>query len=196
VPQTEDHPIQLAVPGVQVSEPPLRRETLRDELDRAKSTFHALVSQSSRADLQRRSAGTRWSNQQLLFHMMFGYMIVRTLLPLVRMFTRLPDPFSRTFARVLNAGTRPFHAVNYLGSCGGAMVFRNGAMSRQFDRTITALERHLANEADVMLDSRMHFPVGWDPYFTDTMSLLEVYHYGTQHFDHHARQLTLQTPEL
>lgn len=29
------------------------------------------------------------------------------------------------------------------------------------------------------------------PYFTDTMSLLDVYQFGTQHFEHHRRQLTL-----
>ena len=37
----------------------------------------------------------------------------------------------------------------------------------------------------------MHFPVGWDPYFRDFMTMLEVYHYPTQHYDHHRRQLTL-----
>lgn len=29
------------------------------------------------------------------------------------------------------------------------------------------------------------------PYFRDYMTLLEVYHYPTQHYDHHRRQLTL-----
>ena len=37
----------------------------------------------------------------------------------------------------------------------------------------------------------MHFPTGWDPFFTDRMSLADVYHHGTQHFDFHARQLAL-----
>ena len=37
----------------------------------------------------------------------------------------------------------------------------------------------------------MHFPVGWDPYFKDSMTLLEIYHYPTQHYDHHRQQLTL-----
>ncbi len=37
----------------------------------------------------------------------------------------------------------------------------------------------------------MHFPVGWDPYFNDYMTLREVYHYPTRHYDHHRRQLTL-----
>ena len=38
----------------------------------------------------------------------------------------------------------------------------------------------------------MHFPTDWDPYFAPTMSVLDLYHYGTQHFDHHRRQLTLE----
>ena len=35
--------------------------------------------------------GTRWTSEQLLFHMVFGYMIVQRLLILVKVFSRLPD---------------------------------------------------------------------------------------------------------
>jgi hypothetical protein len=37
----------------------------------------------------------------------------------------------------------------------------------------------------------MHFPVGWDPFFRDTMTLEQVYRYGTQHYGFHRAQLTL-----
>jgi hypothetical protein len=37
----------------------------------------------------------------------------------------------------------------------------------------------------------MHFPVGWDPFFRDTMTLAEVYAYGPRHYDFHRAQLTL-----
>jgi hypothetical protein len=37
----------------------------------------------------------------------------------------------------------------------------------------------------------MRFPTRWDPFFTDVMTLTDVYHYATQHFDFHRRQLTL-----
>jgi hypothetical protein len=36
----------------------------------------------------------------------------------------------------------------------------------------------------------MHFPPGWDPFFEETMTLAEVYHYATQHFDFHKSQLS------
>ena len=167
------------------------RQSIHEEMERSRSTVHHLVSQASPADLRHRSDGTRWTNGQLLYHMVFGYMIVRALLGLVRTSGRFPDRFSRVFAQTLNAGTRPFHVVNYVGACGGALIFRGPRLTRQVDRTIAALHRHLDRESDEALAHGMHFPTGWDPFFADTMSLLDVYHYGTQHFDFHQRQLTL-----
>jgi hypothetical protein len=173
----------------------MNRQSIHEEMEQARAAFHTFMSQASSADLRRGSNGTRWTNQQLLFHMLFGYMLVCVLLGLVRGFGRLPDGLSRLFARLLNAGTRPFHVVNYLGSCGGALVFRGARLTRRLDRTVAALHRRLDHETDEALGRVMHFPVGWDPFFSDRMSLLEVYHYATQHFDFHRRQLTLQQPE-
>jgi hypothetical protein len=127
----------------------------------------------------------------MLFHMLLGYLVVRTVLPVVRFLGRSPDPVSRVFAGALNAGTRPFHVVNYFGGCGGALIFHDRRLVAMVDRTIAALHRHLDGETDRSLALRMHFPTGWDPYFALTMSVLDVYHYGTQHFDHHRKQLTL-----
>jgi hypothetical protein len=37
----------------------------------------------------------------------------------------------------------------------------------------------------------MHFPVGWDPYFRDWVTMADVLHYATQHYDHYRAHLTL-----
>lgn len=123
--------------------------------------------------------------------MVFGYLIVWRLLPLVRLLGRLPDGYSRRFAAALNAGTRPFHAVNYLGGCGGALVFRGRRLTRLCDHTVERLHRRLDAETDETLSRRMHFPPRWDPFFADTMTVSDVYHYGTQHYDFHRAQLTV-----
>ena len=34
----------------------------------------------------------------------------------------------------------------------------------------------------------------WAPYLHDTISVFDDYHYGTQQFDHHRKQLTLSDP--
>lgn len=161
------------------------------EMEQSRSAFSNLVLAASSDDLRRRSDGTRWSNRQLLFHMVFGYLIVLRLLPLVRFLGRLPNRYSRRFAAVLDATTPPFHLVNYLGSVGGGQVLTPSVMVRLLERTLASLHRHLDAEKNGNLARRMHFPTRWDPYFKDTMTLADVYHFGSQHFQHHQRQLTL-----
>src|SRR3712207_4903620 len=164
------------------------------EMEQARRTFHRITAEPSRADLRRRSAGTRWTNRQLLFHMVFGYLVVRTLLPLVRGFGRLPLSSSRRFAAVLHAVRAPYHLVNYVGSCVGGTVLSPMAMADLLDRAVDALQRQLGATDERDLRLRMAFPTSWDPYFTPTMTVGDVYHFGTQHFVHHQRQLTLPPP--
>lgn len=48
--------------------------------------FHRLVAGASEAELRRRSDGTRWTNKELLFHMVLGYLILRALRRLILLF--------------------------------------------------------------------------------------------------------------
>ncbi len=165
--------------------------SITDEIRDAREDFHRLVDEATTADLRKRSNGTRWTNDQLLFHMLFGYIIVRRLLWLVRGFSMLPAAYSRRFALALNSATRPFHVVNYLGSLGGARVLGHGGMEGVMDSVTDGLIRTLDRASEKQLGRGMHFPVGWDPYFRDYMTIQDVLHYGTQHYQHHRRQLTL-----
>jgi len=88
------------------------RAAVREQLERARQTFHHLLDHATAADLRRPSDGTRWTNEQLLFHMLFGYLIVRALLVIARILGRLPDRASTTFARMLDAARTPFHLIN------------------------------------------------------------------------------------
>ena len=123
--------------------------------------------------------------------MVFGYMVVQRLLPLVGVFGRRPDRFSAAFARALDAATVPFHAINYSGSCAAARVYNRRRMGAKLDRVIASLHSHLARESEDNLGRGMHFPPRWDPFFTDYMTIAELYRYPGRHFDFHARQLTL-----
>lgn len=118
---------------------PVDRQAIHDELEDARATFHRLLNSASAAELRRPSQGTRWTNEQLLFHMLFGYLIVRSLLTLVRIVGRLPVQFGRVFARALNSVKRPLDVVNYWGSCIGAKVFNHWRMGAKFDRVIASL---------------------------------------------------------
>jgi hypothetical protein len=161
------------------------------EMERVRIDFHDIIASATSAELRAPSDGTKWTNEQLLFHMLFGYLLVHNLLPLVKMLARLPRPISRAFAATLNAGTRPFHVVNYMGSLGGARVLGHSGMERLMDVVVRRLQRSVMSASERSLNRGMHFPTGWDPYFDDYMTLRGVYHYPTQHYDHHRRQLTL-----
>ncbi|MEE2033317.1 DinB family protein [Rhodococcus chondri] len=171
------------------------RTAIAGELERTRVHLHRLLDEVSDASLRRRSAGTRWTNEQLLFHMVFGYMVVQALLPLVRVVSRLPAGVGRRFAQVLDAGTRPFHVVNYYGSCAAALVYNRNRMGAKADRVIGALSRRLQRESESTLRRGMPFPVRWDPFFTDYMTIGELYLYPTRHFDFHEQQLTLDRHE-
>ncbi len=168
------------------------REIVHRELEQARETFHDLLAAAGDADLRRPSDGTKWTNKQLLFHMLLGYLIIRALSTLVRLFGRLPDGVSRAYARLLNKATRPFDAINYLGSRLGGSTLTTRRMGIMFDHVITKLHRRLNAESDADLARGMHYPARWDPFFHDYMTLADVYHFPTQHFEFHRQQLTLR----
>ena len=179
-----------------MAEPIVDRGALAGDLERARTDFHKLLTAVGDEDWIKPTSGTRWTNEQLLFHMVFGYMVAKRLLILVRLLGRLPDRVSRSYARTLNAATTPFHAINYYGTCMAATVYSRKHMGAKMDRVIASLQRSLVREHDAALRRRMHFPIRWDPYFRDSMTLADVYRYPGQHYDHHRRQLTLVKPTV
>ena len=85
------------------------RRGIAAELDQARLELHYLLDRAGTADFERTSNGTRWTNEQLLFHMVFGFMVVARLLPLVRVLGRLPAPVGRSYAWLLDAADHLRH---------------------------------------------------------------------------------------
>ena len=167
------------------------REAIVASLSQCRDDLRSLLATATRGELRAPSHGTRWTNEQLLFHMVFGFLVVRRLLPLVRVMSTLPSGIGRRFARLLDAGRVPFHWVNYAGSCGGALVFNHARMGRLCDHTIDHLVASLERESEERLGRGMPFPTSWDPYFEPHMTLAAVYAYPALHYAHHREQLTL-----
>jgi hypothetical protein len=134
------------------------RESLHESLDRVRDDFHELLDSATPEDLARPTDGTRWTNEQLLFHMLLGYLIIRSLLALVRLFGRLPRGASKGYAGLLNAATGPFDFVNYVGPVVAVHVLNAKRMGAVFDRTVAGLHRRLDAEADADLAQSMHYP--------------------------------------
>ena len=60
------------------------------EMERVRVDFHNLIDGATTAELRAGSDGTKWTNGTLLFHMLFGYLLVHNLLPLVKVLASLP----------------------------------------------------------------------------------------------------------
>ena len=115
-----------------MSTDPLDRADLSADLENARIEFHRLLGVARPDDWGRPTHGTRWTNEQLLFHMVFGYMVVQRLLILVKVFNRLPDAAGRNFALALNAATKPFDVINYYGSSAAALAYNRRRMGRRW----------------------------------------------------------------
>jgi hypothetical protein len=169
----------------------LDRAAVRAEIDQVRLDFRQLVTQATPTDLRQPSDGTKWTNQQLLFHMLLGYLVVRALLPLATLFGRLPGRASAAFAWLLNSARTPFHVINFLGSCAGARIIPPARMPGMLDRVTAALQRRMHQETDGDLGRGMHYPTTWDPFFASSMTLAELYRYPARHYHYHRQQLTL-----
>lgn len=64
-------------------------------------------------------------------------------------------------------------------------------MGVKFDRVVEDLHHRLDAAPEAAFTLGMHYPVRWDPFFRDFMTVTDLYRYPAQHFDFHRRQLTL-----
>ena len=138
----------------------VNREDVTNELREAQTDFHRLIDRANPQSLRCPTDGTRWTNRQLLYHMVFGYIIVRTLMPLAHVLGRIG--WSRRFAATLNALHRPFHIINYLGSCAGGQLLspgRNGRSDECHHGRHPPKTRH-GNRRQPRTDHALPHPVG------------------------------------
>jgi len=172
---------------------PVDRQAIRDEMRQRRDTLYALLRSLSVDELKRPSYGTRWNHEELLFHMVFGYIVVVVLTSILTLLGRLPRPATRPFAALLNAFTRPFNAMNYLASRLGAKVFNHRRMGATFERVCASLCGKLDRASEASLQRGMYYPTRWDPFFKEYMTLADLFRYPTRHFDFHLQQLARPT---
>ena len=153
--------------------------------------FDALVGGTRVDELGRPTQGTRWTNEQLLFHMWFGQRIARAFVPMLGGFSRLPPRASVGWSHLLGVLTRPYDWVNFAAPVAGTRVVPlrrvRQWMHQDTDWLVGWGDRASAEE----LARGMTVPVSWDPYFIPWMSRLDVLEWAPKHYRHHRAQLTL-----
>ena len=165
------------------------RERILAELAATRTAFHALLEPLSDADLRKPSHNPGWTNGEILFHMTFGFILILTLGPMVRLWGRLPKRSSSGFARLLNGMTGFFNWFNALGPRAGGKVFTRKRIGRLYDWVYRALVRLVNSVHDDEWTRGIYYTDRWDALFSEYMTLEQVLHYPTVHFNFHVEQL-------
>lgn len=165
-------------------------ETIRKELETTRTQFHALLDSFSEADFQAQSLNPGWTNGEILAHMTFGFIVIDVLLPMARLWGRLPKGSSKWFAWLLNAFTGPFNWFNALGARGQGKVFTRQRIGTIFDRFYLSLLKKVDSIKDDEWEHGMYYPTRWDSNFDEFMTLERLFLYSVIHFNFHLTQIS------
>jgi len=166
-----------------------QREQIHRELDRGRAAFRAALDAIPPEAWRARSRNPGWTNAEVCFHVLLGFLLVPPLLRLMRWMAWLPGWCDAGFARLLDAATPLFHRVNALGPRVGARLLSRQALARLLDRVHARIVRRLERMDARDLRRGMRYPTRWDSRFRSVMTAEELLRYPVAHMEHHLRQL-------
>jgi hypothetical protein len=152
------------------------------------------ILQTARIDeLDLPSHGTKWTNRQLLFHMLLGQRITRMVIVIMAAFSRLPAGASRAWAKGMTAATPLYDRLNFAGGVVGGRLFTEARMERQMQAVTAKILHYYDHASPDQMARGMSIPPSWDPYFSTWMDRAQLMKWAPMHYQHHRRQLTLTT---
>lgn len=165
------------------------RARLRSDLDAVRDEFHAMVASISEREWNEPSQNPGWTNGQIVFHILLGFILVLPLARLLVFFGRLPALCSRIFARILDLSTPLFNRINAMGPRAGARLLGRAGIKSKFDQVHGAILALLDRARPGDWATAMSYPTRWDPRFQARMDLAALLRYPVDHLRHHRDQL-------
>ncbi len=166
------------------------QRSLCSDLEAARREFHLALESLSEAGWRKRSTNANWTNGEVLFHTFLAFKLMRVLVPIVRFWGRLPDRYSRRFARILNGTTGPFNALNAFAAHIGARIYTRKRIGRAYDDVHRRLVRRLEAIPDNEWQRGMYYPTRWDALFSEYMTLEQTFAMPVTHLRFHLRQVS------
>ncbi len=168
---------------------PETKDMIQAELELTRTAFHTLLESLSENELRKQSRNPGWTNGEILAHMTFGFIILNALLPMARLWGRLPKWTSKFFAGLLNVFTAPFNWFNALGARLQARVFTYRRVGTVYDWAYFSLVKQINSIEDDEWEHGMYYPIQWDSNFSDFMTIEKLFRYPIVHFNFHMRQI-------
>jgi hypothetical protein len=166
-----------------------RRANLKSDLEAARQEFHDMVASTAGQSWTKPSHNPGWTNGQLLFHVLLGFLLVLPLTSMLVFFGHLPAVCSRIFAATLNLSTPLFNGINAVGPRAGARLLGQEGLINKFDQVHRAILERLEHARPGEWASAMHYPTRWDPRFKTPMHLEDLFRYPVDHLRDHRDQL-------
>lgn len=166
------------------------KAAIRVDFETTRSSFHALLNSLSNENLQKKSLNPGWTNGEIFFHMTFAFMILSSLIPMVRFWGRLPGRYSKIFARILNNFTGTFNWINAIGARIGGRIYRGKSIGDKYDKVIYSLLRRLDSIGPDEWQRGMHYPLKWDALFKEYMTIEDIFRYPVIHYEFHLNQIS------
>jgi hypothetical protein len=174
------------------ADPQVTRARLKAELLAAHREFHAMAATLSEEAWNDSSHNPGWTNGQVLFHVLLGFILVLPLARLLVLFGHLPRVLGSTFAGLLNLATPLFHRINAMGPRAAARTLGRARVIRRFDQVHGAILTRLAKVRPGQWDLMMTYPTRWDPRFRRDMRLEDLFLYPVSHLRHHRTQIRVE----
>ena len=166
------------------------QERVRAELALAHCRFHKLLDSLSEVDWEARSRNPAWTNGQLVYHIMFAFMLIPSLFWMIKFWSKLPRSYARRFAQILDFTTPVFNRINALGPRGQASIFGRKRAGTIFDYIYRSILKKVDSLRVDQWAAGMHYPRRWDPTFGDFMTFEALFKYPPAHLEHHLSQLS------
>lgn len=167
----------------------VQRTHLRSEFEAVRTEFHTMVASISEREWTQPSRNTGWTNGEIVFHILLGFILVVPLARLLVFFDHLPDLCSRIFAQALNISTPLFDRINAMGPRAGARLLGRAGIISKFDQVHSVILARLDRARPADWEASMHYPTRWDPRFHTRMDLVALLRYPIDHLRHHREQL-------
>jgi hypothetical protein len=168
-----------------------KSEMVVEKLETTRIQFIEIAENISEEELKRISKNIGWTNNEILAHILFGFIITNVLLPGVIIFGNLPKVLTQPFAMLLNSLTKPFNFINKLGARAQGKVFTEKRLVYLIDKTIKSIENRVKHIKNEDWQKGMYYPNKWDSNFDEFMTLEKLMNYPKNHFEFHKTQLLL-----
>lgn len=153
------------------------REAIRLELEATKDRFHELLDSLSAEDLAKPSSNPAWTIAQVVYHMSVAPRFLPSDVALIRRSGRMPKPPAFLF-----------HTLNVWLARWGARKATHRSLGDQYDKAHARTTEALATIREDEWQLGADYP-GWDPMLAGYVTLEDLFHYPTRHFEAHAKEI-------